>query len=70
MNEDYVLSDFILDILPSDPIEKAKKYKKILINDLIKIANEIFVKENISFIIETSINPSNIKSFLDNLMYH
>ena len=70
LNEDYVLSDFILDILPSDPIEKAKKYKKILINDLIKIANEIFVKENISFIIETSINPSNIKSFLDNLMYH
>ena len=70
MNEDYVLSDFILDILPYDPIEKAKKYKKILINDLIKIANEIFVKENISFIIETSINPSNIKSFLDNLMYH
>ena len=53
-----------------NPIEKAKKYKKILINDLIKIANEIFVKENISFIIETSINPSNIKSFLDNLMYH
>ena len=65
LNEDYVLSDFILDILPSDPIEKAKKYKKILINDLIKrnfnndTINNYFVAIN---------NYEEFKDYIDNFI--
>ncbi len=66
LNEEYVLSDFILNILPSEPIEKAEKYESISIKQLINIAKEIFVRKNLSFIIETSINKKDIKDFLDN----
>ena len=61
LNDEYVLCDFVLGILPSEPEQKAEVYRNIKICDLINTAKELFVKENISFIIESSLKKEIIE---------
>lgn len=70
LNEEYTLCDFVLDIQPSEPKEKAYAYKNIKIKDLINTAKQVFVKDNFSAIIETDLEKDEIYNVINrNLKY-
>lgn len=70
LNEEYTLCDFVLDIQPSEPKEKAYAYKNIKIKDLINTAKQVFVKDNFSAIIETDLEKNEIYNVINrNLKY-
>lgn len=68
LNDEYVLCDFVLGILPSEPEQKAEVYRNIKICDLINTAKELFVKENISFIIESSLKKEIIENMISDIL--
>lgn len=68
LNDEYVLSNFALDLKNSKPRDKAKAYNNIKIIDLINTARRVFVKENLSFIIESHLEKERIKTIVKNAL--
>lgn len=65
MNRNYVLCDFVLGLTISEPSQRRKKYESIKIEDLEICAKNIFKSSNISFLIDTSLQPESVKQFIE-----
>lgn len=65
LNSNYVLCDFVLKSIVSEPLEQKAIYEKITLNNLREYACEILTGENISFLIQTSFDESAVKLFLE-----
>ena len=65
MNRNYVLSDFVFECEISEPSERKKKYEGIGLEDLQSCAEQIFTSENISFLIETSLDAEKIQRYIE-----
>lgn len=68
LNFRYVLCDFALDSILSDPLELKEKYESISIKDLQTLASKIFSCDNISFLIQTDIDDNVVKNSLEKLL--
>lgn len=53
LNHEYVISDFVIPTIISEPSEKKSAYEKISVSDLLECAKRVFAKNNFSVIIET-----------------
>ena len=65
MNRNYVLCDFVLGLTISEPSQRRKKYESIKIEDIEICAKSIFKSSNISFLIDTSLQPESVKQFIE-----
>lgn len=65
MNRNYVFSDFVFECEISEPSERKKKYEGIGLEDLQSCAEQVFTSENISFLIETSLDAEKIKRYIE-----
>lgn len=70
LNDRYVLCDFVLPSIISEPSALKEKYEKITCEDLYSYSNQIFTKNNISFLIQTDIDSDKVKSYLEELVNH
>lgn len=67
LNSRYVLCDFVLSSVLSEPQEVKVKYEKISVEDLQEYASEIICNQNISFLIETNLNRNTVIKHLEDL---
>lgn len=65
LNERYVLCDFVIPVITSEPLALKKQYEKITCENLQICSNRIFTPKSISFLIQTSCNHEKVKSFLE-----
>lgn len=66
----YAYCDFILkDVHSSNPIERKKVFEQITIDDLKKVAKEIFVPNNLSILIETQMDSQELIDYLCNINF-
>lgn len=70
LNSNYVVSDFVLgstmtNPIISEPIERKKKYESIGIESLLVYARNVFVPENISFLLETSEDTDKLSDYIE-----
>lgn len=69
LNSNYALCDFVLyPSIISEPIKRKEKYEKIKINDLKKCANNIFTAENLSILIQTSLDKKLVKNSVEKMI--
>lgn len=69
LNSNYALCDFVLyPSIISEPIKRREKYEKIKINDLKKCANNIFTAENLSILIQTSLDKKLVKNSVEKMI--
>lgn len=65
LNRNYIISDFVLGHKISDPLNRKRKYEEIDKARLLECAQELFVSDNLSFLIETSIPENDVISILE-----
>ena len=68
LNYKYALGDFVLSPLITEPNESKEKYEKITIDDLQKCAQKIFITNNISFLIQSSIDEITVKQSIEQII--
>lgn len=68
LNDRYVLCDFVLPSIISEPFALKEKYEKITRDDLQNYSTQIFTSNNISFLIQTNNDANEVKSYLENLV--
>lgn len=69
LNSNYVLCDFVLyPSVISEPIKRKEKYEKITLKDLKKYANDIFIAENLSLLIQTNFDKRLLKSSIEKMI--
>ncbi len=68
LNNRYVLCDFVLKSLISEPNELKEKYEQITINDLQYCADKLLTDKNISFLIGTSMDEVTVKEYIEKLI--
>lgn len=68
LNKRYVLCDFVLNSIKSEPFELKEKYKSISIEDLQIYSNEILTSNNLSFLIQTNIKEEELTNYLNLLI--
>lgn len=64
LNQNYMFSDFTLNDIISDPLQREEKYESITKEDLMACARELFRSCNFSFLIETAISEGDIIDIL------
>lgn len=68
LNDRYVLCDFVLPSITSEPFALKEKYEKITREDLHIYSNQIFTQNNISFLIQTNNDSNEVNSYLEKLV--
>lgn len=68
LNERYVLCDFVIPTIVSEPSALKKEYENISREDLYICSNQIFATNNISFLIQTNCEFDKVKTYLERLV--
>lgn len=68
LNHNYILCDFVLNLMNLEPLEQKKIFESISINDIQIYAQEIFTSNNLSLIIETNLDKKLIVSHIETFM--
>lgn len=68
LNERYLLCDFVLPHINSEPHILCEEYKKISCNDILNCSRNIFKKNNFSFVISTNLNDYEVRKYLESLL--
>lgn len=68
LNERYVLCDFVIPSIVSEPFALKTEYENILCEDLHICSNQIFTTKNISFLVQTSCEVGKVKTYLESLV--
>lgn len=65
LNDNYVISDFVLGGIVSEPLQRKQKYESLTIDSLNKAANKVFEKSNLSLLIEGNKEAQKIADYIE-----